>query len=120
MPRQLQQLVGRKDSPNNATCSKRRTEPLDSPPIDTQVGMANARGRTDRNKVGRCSKMKLEIVYKAEQSTRALGVEIVRGLLDHGRAGQTRDLLPKNAQGFVRRGGQCERVDSVGHIGCIA
>jgi hypothetical protein len=64
--------------------------------------------------------MELEIVYKAEQSTRALGVEIVRGLLDHGRAGQTRDLLAENAQGIGGGGGQCERVDSVGCIGCIA
>lgn len=64
--------------------------------------------------------MKLEIVYKAKQSTRALGVDIVRGLLDHGRSGQTGDLLSENAQGIVRRGGQCERIDSVGCIGCIA
>ena len=98
---------------NDATLSKDLAQPFDAPSIYTQVGMADARCRTDRNKVFRRAKMKLQVIDEAEQSASAFRVDIVRRLLDHGRPGQTRDLLSEHAPGSVRRSGERKRFDAV-------
>ncbi len=105
---QLQRLVGPQRSPNDRTNPECLSELLDPPPVDAQVGVTDPRRRTNRHNVVGRTKMELEIVDESEQSTGALGMEVLRGLLDNGGAGEACHLLPDDAPGIFRRGGQGE------------
>jgi hypothetical protein len=80
-------------STNDTARLKRFTKPFDSPPIHSQVRIANTGSRPDRDNTVRPAKMKLEIVNETEEHAYTLGVKIVFAFLHYGRAGKSCDLL---------------------------
>jgi len=80
--------------PKHAPTGERLSKILDPASVDSEVGVAQARGRSDRNDLLGGPKVKFEVVNEAEQRASALRVKVVPSLLHDTGSRELRHLLP--------------------------
>jgi hypothetical protein len=106
--------------PKRAKSGERSAKILDPAPVDAEVGVAEARGRSDGDDPLGGPKMKLEVVDEAEDRASALRVKIVPGLLRDLGARELRHGLPGGSPGLGGRDGEPKRRDLVALVGRVA